>query len=197
MRLSQSCTDIWGSFDPILRTFPSPFTDVWPTSRSEDFLCLLLFPLLFYLLWAWPPKKICIFNFVFVSVSWRSKTDAQGDGDPLRWGENKKGYKGTDSLTILSSVSSRMKMAFMGHKLKSEIMGGCHSGIHWDTSSHLSPVMEPLRSPGHPCGDPVPSPDPPVTSRSLLERCEKLLDIFPLHPGATEKTMWQVQALSA
>ena len=111
--------------------------------------------------------------------------------------EIEKGCKGTDSSTVLSSVPSRTNMTFMGHRLQSVMMGGCHIDIHWDTSSHLVPVIKPLRSQSHPCSDCKVSPDPPVTTRRFLGRCEILLAHFPLPPGATERLLELFQALSA
>lgn len=61
-------------------------------------------------------------------------------------GRDQESCKGTDSSTVLSSVPSRTNMTFMGHRLQSVIMGGCHIDIHWDTSSHLVPVIKPHRA---------------------------------------------------
>lgn len=129
MRFSQSCTEVWGSSNPLLLLFLSPWTGVRPTAQS-DTLCLLLIPLLFYLLWACPPKKLLsIFYFISVSASCRSPTDIQGDGDPLRWEENQKDCKGADSFTILSSVPSRMNRISVGHSVQRRIMNRAHTGI--------------------------------------------------------------------
>ena len=100
------------------------------------------------LLWC-SSKMHFVIDFVPVSASCRSQTDIQGDVCMYvlsQVGRDWESCKGTDSSTVLSSVPSRTNMTFMGHRLQSVIMGGCHIDIHWDTSSHLVPVIKPSRA---------------------------------------------------
>lgn len=90
------------------------------------------------LLWCYS-KMHFVIDFVPVSASCRSQIDIQGDVCMCvlsQVGRDRESCKGTDLSTVLSSVPSRTNRAFMGHRLQSVIMGGCHIDIHWDTSSH-------------------------------------------------------------